>query len=106
MLPPSFEPFAKAAPSCVVARAAPESLFCRSRLGELFGRTARRQYARKLLFSQLVSLTTAVVLRQRPTPPTRTASPAVESLPATPGRTETAPDSSACCAERDGTTHR
>jgi hypothetical protein len=66
MLPPSFEPFVKAAPFCVMARAALESLFCPERLDELFGRTARRQYTRKLLFSQLVQLMTAVVLRQQP----------------------------------------
>lgn len=66
MLPPSFEPFVKAAPFCVMARAALEGLFSPARLDELFERTAQRQYTRELLFSQLVQLMTAVVLRQQP----------------------------------------
>jgi hypothetical protein len=56
----------KAAPFCVMARAALESLFAPQRLDELFQRTAQRQYTHTLLFSQLVQLMTAVVLRQQP----------------------------------------
>ena len=66
MLPPTFEPFVKATPFCVMTRAALESLFSPERLDELFQRTAQRQYTRELLFSQLVQLMTAVVLRQQP----------------------------------------
>ena len=66
MLPSAFEPFVTDAPFCVMARATLESLFCRERLDALFERTARTQYTRELLFSQLVELMTAVVLRQQP----------------------------------------
>lgn len=66
MLPPSFDPFVKATPFCVMARAALESLFAPQRLDDLFARTAQKQYTRELLFSQLVQLMTAVVLRQQP----------------------------------------
>ena len=66
MLPVIFDPFVKAAPFCVMARAALESLFSPQRLDELFQRTAQRQYTHELLFSQLVQLMTAVVLRQQP----------------------------------------
>jgi hypothetical protein len=66
MVPSAFEPFLKEAPFCVMARAALESLFSRERLDALFARTARTQYTRDLLFSQLVELLTAVVLRQQP----------------------------------------
>ena len=66
MLPAAFEPFVKEGPFCVLARAALESLFARDRLDALFARTAQRQYTRELLFSQLVELMTAVVLRQQP----------------------------------------
>lgn len=66
MLPSAFEPFVKAAPFCVLTRLALESLFQPRRLDELFARTAQRQYTRELLFSQLVELMTAVVLRQQP----------------------------------------
>src|SRR5262245_56948877 len=66
MLPSAFEPFVKAAPFCVLTRLALESLFRPQRLDELFERTAQRQYTRELLFSQLVELMTAVVLRQQP----------------------------------------
>ena len=66
MIPAAFEPFVQAAPFCVLARAALEGLFQPSRLDQLFEDTARRQYTRDLLFSQLVELMTAVVLRQQP----------------------------------------
>jgi hypothetical protein len=66
MLPSAFEPFLKEGPFCVLARAALEGLFSRERLDGLFERTARTQYTRELLFSQLVELMTAVVLRQQP----------------------------------------
>jgi IS4 transposase len=66
MLPAAFEPFVKAAPFCVMARATLESLFCPARLDELFAATAQKQYTRELLFSQLVELMTTVVLQQQP----------------------------------------
>lgn len=66
MVPPAFEPFVAAAPFCVMTRVALESLFQPSRLNQLFEDTAQRQYTRELLFSQLVELMTAVVLRQQP----------------------------------------
>jgi hypothetical protein len=66
MIPAAFEPFVKAAPFCVMARAALEGLFQPSRLNQLFDDTAQKQYTRELLFSQLVELMTAVVLRQQP----------------------------------------
>jgi hypothetical protein len=66
MLPRAFEPFVKAAPFCVLTRLALESLFRPQRLDDLFARTAHKQYTRELLFSQLVELMTAVVLRQQP----------------------------------------
>jgi hypothetical protein len=66
MVPAAFEPFVKAAPFCVLARAALEGLFHPSRLNQLFDDTARKQYTRELLFSQLVELMSAVVLRQQP----------------------------------------
>ena len=66
MLPDAFQPFLKDAPFCVMTRAALESLFAGRRLDELFRATAQKQYTRELLFSQLVELMTAVVLRQQP----------------------------------------
>lgn len=66
MVPAAFEPFVTAAPFCVLTRAALESLFQPERLNQLFDDTARKQYTRALLFSQLVELMTAVVLRQQP----------------------------------------
>lgn len=66
MVPSAFEPFLKEAPFCVMARAALESLFSRERLDALFARSAQTQYTRELLFSQLVELLSAVVLRQQP----------------------------------------
>jgi hypothetical protein len=49
-----------------MARAALEGLFQPHRLDRLFDATAQKQYTRQLLFSQLVELMTAVVLRQQP----------------------------------------
>jgi hypothetical protein len=66
MLPAAFEPFVQEAPFCVMTRAALESLFSAARLDELFRDVAQRQYTRELLFSQLVELMIAVVLRQQP----------------------------------------
>jgi len=66
MLPDAFQPFLKDAPFCVMTRAALESLFASDRLDALFRDTAQKQYTRELLFSQLVELMTAVVLRQQP----------------------------------------
>jgi IS4 transposase len=66
MLPDAFQPFLKDAPFCVMTRAALESLFAREGLDELFRNTAQKQYTRELLFSQLVELMIAVVLRQQP----------------------------------------
>src|SRR5688572_18077732 len=66
MVPAAFEPFVTAAPFCVLARAALEGLFQPRRLNQLFDDTAQKQYTRDLLFSQLVELMTAVVLRQQP----------------------------------------
>jgi len=66
MLAAAFEPFVKAAPFCVMARATLESLCCPARLDELFATTAQKQYPRELLFSQLVELMTTVVLQQQP----------------------------------------
>lgn len=66
MLPAAFAPFIQHAPFCVMTRAALESLFAPERLDELFRTTSRQQYTRELLFSQLVELMTAVVLKQQP----------------------------------------
>jgi hypothetical protein len=66
MVPAAFEPFLKDAPFGVMARAALDGLFSRERLDDLFERTAKTQYTRELLFSQVVELMIAVVLRQQP----------------------------------------
>src|SRR5947208_13271604 len=66
MLPAAFEPFVQDAPFCVMTRASLESLFSAERLDELFRTTSPKQYTRELLFSQLVELMTAVVLKQPP----------------------------------------
>jgi hypothetical protein len=50
-----------------MTRLALESLFRPERLDELFGKTAQRQYRKELLFSQVVELMMAVVLRVEPT---------------------------------------
>ncbi len=66
MIPAAFEPFLAEAPLCVMARLALEGLFDPDRLDALFRDTAQRQYQRELLFSQVVELMTAVVLRVHP----------------------------------------
>lgn len=63
MIPAAFEPFLKETPLCVMARAALESLFQPEQLDALFRDAAQKQYAKELLFSQLVELMTSVVLR-------------------------------------------
>jgi hypothetical protein len=66
MIPAAFEPFLEEAPLCVMTRLALESLFDPDRLDALFRNTAQRQYQKELLFSQVVELMTAVVLRVQP----------------------------------------
>ena len=63
MMPAAFEPFVKKAPLCVMSRIALEGLFDPQRLDRLFERTAKRQYPRELLFSQVAELMLSVVLR-------------------------------------------
>jgi hypothetical protein len=66
MLPIAFEPFLKKAPFCVLTRLALENLFDPKRLDALFHDTAQRQYHKQLLFSQIVDVMLAVVLRSQP----------------------------------------
>src|SRR5215472_1027990 len=66
MLPTAFEPFLKEAPFCVLTRLTLENLFDPKRLDELFHDTAQRQYHKELLFSQIVDVMLAVVLRCQP----------------------------------------
>jgi IS4 transposase len=66
MIPAAFDPFLKEAPVCVMTRLALENLFDPARLDALFRDTAQRQYQKELLFSQLVELMNAVVLRVHP----------------------------------------
>ena len=66
MLPTNFQPFVKARPICVLARATLEHLFDPQQLDELFARTAVKQYTRKLMFSTLVEMMVAVVLCVEP----------------------------------------
>src|SRR5437588_6036929 len=66
MIPAALEPFLEEAPLCVMTRLALESLFDPARLDALFRDTARRQYERELLFSQVVELMTSVVFRVYP----------------------------------------
>jgi hypothetical protein len=66
MIPAAFEPFLEEAPLCVMTRLALEGLFDPARLDALFRDTAQRQYEKELLFSQVVELMTAVVLRVHP----------------------------------------
>lgn len=66
MLPPAFESFIANSPICVMARAILEPLLQPERLDELFRRTAKTQYHRKLLFSSVVELMFAVVLGAEP----------------------------------------
>ena len=63
MMPAVFDQFIEKAPLCVMARITLESLFDRKRLDQLFEATAQRQYHRELMFSQIVELMLAVVLR-------------------------------------------
>jgi IS4 transposase len=66
MLPDCFQTFLQQTPIAVLARASLESLFRPEDLDELFRQTAQGQYQHELLFSQLVDLMLAVVLRQQP----------------------------------------
>jgi hypothetical protein len=66
MIPAAFEPFLEEAPLCVMTRLTLEGLFRPERLDALFRNTAQRQYEKELLFSQVVELMTAVVLRVQP----------------------------------------
>jgi hypothetical protein len=63
MMPAAFESFATKAPLCVMSRVALENLFDPDRLDRLFERTAKRQYHRELLFSEVAELMLSVVLR-------------------------------------------
>ena len=67
MFSAAFEPFLKQAPLCVMTRLALENLFQPERLDTLFHDSARRQYEKEVLFSQIVELMMSVVLRVRPT---------------------------------------
>lgn len=67
MMPAAFAPFVEQAPFCVMTRLALESLFRPERLDQLFGVHAQRQYAKELLFSEVVELMMSVVLRVEPT---------------------------------------
>ena len=66
MLPDCFQTFLQRTPIAVLARTCLESLFQPEDLDELFRQTAHSQYQHELLFSQLVELMLAVVLRQQP----------------------------------------
>lgn len=66
MLPEKFEPFVKDSPFSVMVRGTLESLFRPEEFDQLFDRTARRQYTKKLLFSQLTELMLSVVMRRQP----------------------------------------
>jgi hypothetical protein len=63
MFPAGFAPFVARAPFCVMARVALENLFRPERLDGLFEEVAQRQYHKELLFSQVLELMMAVVLR-------------------------------------------
>jgi hypothetical protein len=67
MIPAAFDAFVKETPLCVMARLTLECLFDPERLDALFRQIAQRQYQKELLFSQVVELMTAVVLRVHPT---------------------------------------
>ena len=66
MIPAAFAPFLEKAPLCVMTRLSLECLFEPKRLDALFRRTAQQQYEKELLFSQVVELMMAVVLRVHP----------------------------------------
>src|SRR5262245_16084915 len=67
MMPAAFAPFVERAPFCVMTRVALGALFRPQPLDQLFCDTAQRQYHKELLFSQVVELMLAVVLRVEPT---------------------------------------
>jgi IS4 transposase len=66
MLPNVLQAFIKQSPICVMAHAVLENLFQPERLDELFEQTAQKQYTRTLLFSSVVELMHAVVLKVEP----------------------------------------
>jgi hypothetical protein len=66
MMPAAFTPFLEGAPLCVMTRLSLESLFQPQRLDALFRDKAKQQYQKELLFSQVVELMMAVVLRVEP----------------------------------------
>lgn len=61
-----YDRFVEHSPFSVMTRGILEYCFSHSSLDQLFAETAQVQYSRKLLFSDLVSLLTKVVLRVRP----------------------------------------
>jgi hypothetical protein len=63
MIPAAFKPFLEQTPLCVMTRMTLESLFEPERLDALFRDTTHKQYEKELLFSQVVELMMAVVLR-------------------------------------------
>ena len=63
MMPAGFLPFVNEAPLCVMTRLTLERLFLPERLDALFTEVAERQYQKEVLFSQVVELMMAVVLR-------------------------------------------
>src|SRR3954447_2663254 len=63
MMPAGFAPFVEHAPFCVMTRLTLERLFLPERLDALFANVAQRQYQKELLFSQVMELMMAVVLR-------------------------------------------
>lgn len=65
-MPAGFSPFLEQAPLCVMTRVTLEALFQPAWLNDLFAKSAQRQYAKELLFSQVVELMMSVVLRVEP----------------------------------------
>lgn len=63
MIPSAFLPFIEKTPLCVMVRLTLERLFSPALLDALFLKNVQRQYQRELLFSQIVELMMAVVLR-------------------------------------------
>lgn len=61
-----FEPFLKATPVAVMARAVLERLLDPKAIDDLFARTAQQQYTHELLFSSLVDLLARVVVQEEP----------------------------------------
>ena len=59
-----FQRFVQESPVAVMVRATLENVFAAPALDELFAHTAEQQYTRTLLFSTVVEVMTAVVLRQ------------------------------------------